>query len=162
MKLKRILVPIDFSDDSLNALDFAVDFAAPFGAELAILFVVEPVYYATPSELYGPTTNLAMLLDEQKRVGVQQLDALAADLEKRGQRVRTILQAGTPYRTIIDVAQRQGADLIVMATHGRTGLTHVLMGSVAERVVREAACPVLTVRLAKRPKKKAAKKRART
>jgi len=158
MKLKRILVPVDFSEDSLNALDYAREFAKPFKAELAVLFVVEPVYYATPSELYGPTTNLAMLLDEQKRIGLQQLEALAANLKKQRQTVRTLLQTGTPYRVIIDVAKRQGADMIIMATHGRTGLTHVLMGSVAERVVREAGCPVLTVRAAKR-KAKAKKKK---
>ncbi|MBI4517411.1 MAG: universal stress protein [Deltaproteobacteria bacterium] len=157
--IKRILVPVDFSDTALQALDYAIEFGKPFRPELVVLFVVEPVYYATPADLYGPAANLSMLLDEQRRIGKEQLLRLAAELEKRGVNARTVLQTGTPFQVIVDTAERLKADLIVMATHGRTGLSHVLLGSVAERVVRSAACPVVTVRGYKPAKRKPRTKR---
>ena len=167
MAIKRILVPVDFSDGALQALDYAAGLARPSGAELVVLFVVEPVYYATPADMYGASTNLSMLLEEQQRIGREQLARLARRLEKRKLKSRTVLETGVPYQVITDTASKQKADLIVMATHGRTGLSHLLMGSVAERVVRTAVCPVLTVRgydkSAARPSRRAAasKKRRR-
>ncbi len=162
MTIKRILVPIDFSDTSLWALDYAIEFGKPFRPEVVVLFVVEPVYYATPAELYGPATNVSALLDEQRRIGAEQLARLARDLKKRRVKSRALLQTGTPYQVIVDTAKRVKADLIVMATHGRTGLSHMLLGSVAERVVRGAVCPVLTVRGAARARKTRGAPRART
>jgi len=155
MAIKRILVPVDFSGDSLNALAYARDFAKPFGAELLILSVVEPIYYATPADMYVPSPNVAMMLDEQRRSAEQQLQRIGADLKKRRQRFRTAVKVGSAAQVIVDTAKK-GADMIIMATHGRTGLAHMLMGSVAEKVVRTAACPVLTVRHAgaKRPRRK--------
>jgi len=159
MILKRILVPVDFSGGSLEALEYAVALAAPFDAELVVLFVVEPVYYATPADLYGPSANLGMLLEEQQRFGREQLARLQADLAKRKVSTTTLLQTGTPYQQIVDTANRKKVDLIVMATHGRTGLSHLLLGSVAEKVVRSSACPVLTVRGYKATKKRSPAKR---
>ncbi len=161
MALKRILVPVDFSGDSLNALAYARNLIKPFGAEVVLLHVVEPIYYAAPADMYMTSPNLATLLDEQQRMAAQQLRRLAADLEKKGQRVRTALKTGSPAQIIIDSAQRGGVDLIVMATHGRTGLAHMFMGSVAEKVVRSAACPVLTVRRAVTKRRKPGKKTGR-
>jgi nucleotide-binding universal stress UspA family protein len=161
--IKRILVPVDFSKTSLEALDYAIEFGKPFKAEFVVLFVVEPVYYATPADLYGPSANLGMLLDEQRRLGREQLARLGADLAKRKVNARALLQTGTPYEVIVNAAKRLKADLIVMATHGRTGFSHMLMGSVAEKVVRTAACPVITVRGAKaRGRKPAAAKKGRS
>lgn len=148
MMLRRILVPVDFSERSLQALDYAVELGRPFGAELLVIFVVEPVYYATPADLYGASANLSMLLEEQMRIGEEQLAELGRRLAKRKVKHRTFLDAGVPYQMITDRAGSLKADLIVMATHGRTGLSHLLLGSVAERVVRNASCPVLTVRTA--------------
>ncbi len=161
--IKRILVPIDFSDTSLQALDYAIEFGKPFKAEIVVLFVVEPVYYATPADLYGPSANLGMLLDEQRRIGREQLARLGEDLKKRKVDARTVLQTGTPYDVIVNAAKKLKADIIVMATHGRTGFSHMLMGSVAEKVVRTAACPVITVRGSKvRGRKRAPAKKARS
>jgi universal stress protein A len=156
MAIKRILIPVDFSDDSLNALAYGRELAKPMGAELTILYVVEPIYYATPADMYVATPNMASLLDEQRRVGIEQLARLAADLKKKGVRHRTMLDTGVPAQVIVETARRRRCDLIIMATHGRTGLVHMLMGSVAEKVVRTAPCPVLTVRhgAAKRPRRK--------
>jgi nucleotide-binding universal stress UspA family protein len=153
MAIKRILVPVDFSDDSLKALDYAVQFSAPFKAELVLLYVVEPVYYATPVDMYATSPNLALLLDEQRKSGKAQLARLEAKLIKAKRKARAVLKTGSPAQVIADAAKRLKADMIIMATHGRTGLSHVLLGSVAERVVRTAGCPVLTVR------RKAARKR---
>jgi nucleotide-binding universal stress UspA family protein len=146
MLIKRILIPIDFSEMSLQALDYAVELGKPFGAELVAVHVVEPIYYATPADVYGPSANLGMLLDEQQRVAAEQLAELEDRLMKRGDKIETVLDSGVPYQKIVEAAEQRKADLIIMATHGRTGLSHLLLGSVAERVVRSAACPVLTVR----------------
>ena len=154
--IKRIVVPVDFSNTSLQALDYAVEFGKPFKPEIVVVFVVEPIYFTAPADMYAPTANTGMLLDEQRKIAREQLARLAAGLKKRHVNARTILQTGTAHQVITDTARRLKADLIVMATHGRTGLSHVVLGSVAERVVRHAQCPVLTVRGGKR--RKAAKR----
>jgi nucleotide-binding universal stress UspA family protein len=146
-KIKRILVPIDFSKTSLKALDYAVDFAKPLGAEVHALFVVEPIYYAVP-DLAGAAAGATVgLIEEQRQSGRQQLERLKARYARRHVKLRTLLQTGTPYQVIVDTAKSIKADMIVMSTHGRTGMTHLLVGSVAERVVRAASCPVLTIRV---------------
>jgi universal stress protein A len=162
MLIKRILVPVDFSTDSLNALTYAGDFAKTFGAERLLLYVVEPIYYATPTDMYAVNANVAMLLDEQRHLGEQQFTRIAATLKKQGQRFRTVIKTGSASQVIVDTVNRERADLVIMATHGRTGLAHMFMGSVAEKVVRTASCPVLTVRgvgtKPRKPVKKAAAK----
>ena len=148
MAVKRILIPVDFSDDSLNALAYARDLAVASAPELVVLHVIEPVYYAAPTDLYATSPNLALLLDEQRKAAKTQLARIAGGLEKKGVRVRTILKTGSPAQVIVDTAKSVKADLVVVSTHGRTGLAHMVMGSVAEKVVRGASCPVLTVRRA--------------
>jgi nucleotide-binding universal stress UspA family protein len=158
MKIRRILVPLDFSEGGQGALDYAVGLFAQ-GGQIIILHVVEPLYYATPADLYGGPANLSVLLDEQQRVAKQQLAKVAERLAKRRIRVKAVLETGVPYQTIVDTAQKLDVDLVVMATHGRTGLTHLLLGSVAEKVVRSALCPVLTVRAAAKKRRSATRKR---
>jgi universal stress protein A len=143
VSVKRILVPVDFSKQSQAALDYAAQLSARFHATLAVLFVVEPLYYAG---------DLGLFLEEQRRFGREELSRVEARLRKRRLPCRTLLQTGVPYRIIADEAERWKADLIVLATHGRTGLSHLLMGSVAEKVMRTAKCPVLTVRAAAKRK----------
>ena len=146
MAIERILVPIDFSDDSLNALTYAREFAAAFNAELLLLHVIEPIYYATPADMYVTSPNISMLLDEQRAIAEQQLERLSAELSAQGRKHRTLLKTGTPAQVIVEAAEAAGAHLIVMSTHGRSGLAHILLGSVAEKIVRHATCPVLTIR----------------
>jgi universal stress protein A len=148
MAIQRVLVPVDFSSPSLRALDYAVDFARPLDAEIVVLFVVEPIYSVTTGDLYAPSSELTALMQEQRRQGRTQLVELAARLKKRYAKIRTVLEDGLAYQAIGAAANRLKADLIIMATHGRTGLSHLFMGSVAEKVVRTAGCPVLTVRAA--------------
>lgn len=136
MTIKRILVPVDLSEPSIQALDYAVDLAAFFKARLMILFVAEALYYAG---------DLGLIVEEQQRLGREQLARLEKRVQQRGRTCETILLRGIPYQVIVDEAGHRAADLIVMGTHGRTGLSHLVMGSVADRVVRTAPCPVLTV-----------------
>lgn len=154
--IKRILVPVDFSRDSQNALRSAADLAATFGAEIVTLHVVEPVHVAEP--YMGIAPQAGIFLDEEVRNAKAVLAGIGTDLKKKGQRVRTMVAAGPPAPLIVDTAKDIGADLIVMGTHGRTGLAHIFIGSVAEKVVRTAQCPVLTVRSA--TTKRSATKRA--
>ena len=153
MAIKKILVPTDFSADATNALNYALDLAKPAGAEIILLHVIEPIYYATPVDMYVTTPNLAAIVDEQRALAKQELAKVAATVKKRGLACRTILEMGTPAHVITETARRKKPGLLVMATHGRTGMMHFVLGSVAEKVVRTCTCPVLTVRGKGRKKK---------
>ena len=157
MAIKRILVPIDFSTHSLSGLAYARDFAERLGAELVILHVVEPTYFASALDVQMMDPAVANRLDEQWRACKAELERLAVGLQQTSPRFRTMMKRGAPAQSIVDTAKRSGADLIVMATYGHTGLAHMLIGSVAEKVVRSAHCPVLTIRSATKRRKKARK-----
>jgi len=159
MKIKRILVPVDFSAHSLQALDYAVELSKPFKASLMLIHVIEPIYYTVPDFAGGAAGALAGVLDEQRRAAKEQLLRLEQRYAQRRVRLRALLQTGMAYQAIADTAKQLRVDLIVMATHGRTGLTHLLMGSVAERVVRAASCPVLTLRSSSKTRRAVARKR---
>jgi universal stress protein A len=138
MKCQHILVPVDFSPDAERALDYAIALARQFQAHLTLLHIIHiPVTTDVDlSSYYGEMETSAQqgMAANQKRVA----DAgLTADIA---------IMRGTPFREIVDVAGNQRVDLIVMGTHGRTGLQHLLLGSVAERVVRLAPCPVMVTR----------------
>jgi universal stress protein A len=141
-KLKRILVPIDFSDCSKKALQYALPLAREQQAAITLLYVVPPAY---GSGEY-PAIDYAQFEASLRESGEKQLAKLAVD-EVRGEVPGdTLVRAGSPSREIIEVARSLPADLIVISTHGRTGLKHVLLGSVAEHVVQRAPCPVFVVR----------------
>jgi nucleotide-binding universal stress UspA family protein len=140
---RRILWPTDFSPTAKAALPYAADLAADHGAQLVLLHVL-PVY-----TMYVPEVSGAVWVDLQRKAkaaAAEDLRRLAAQLEGPKIRTHTVLAEGVPFDQILRVARRLRCDLIVIATHGRTGLGHVFMGSVAENVVRRAPCPVLTVR----------------
>jgi nucleotide-binding universal stress UspA family protein len=144
----KILAATDFSDDSNYALGFAEELARRFGAEITVLHVDQPLAPVMVSELnpgfdFGPMSRLA---EEQRSMALAVLEKTSARLRDAGMKARGILKVGAPFLEIIHTAQAENFDLIVLGTHGHTGLAHVLMGSVAERVVRKAPCPVLTVR----------------
>jgi nucleotide-binding universal stress UspA family protein len=140
--LKHILVPIDFSDCSKKALAYALPLAKEHHAFLTLLYVAERAYNAGG---YG-AIDYPRLEASMKDGGETELAKLAAD-EVRGQvSTDTLVRLGSPAREIIDAARGLPADLIVISTHGRTGLKHVFLGSVAEYVVQRAPCPVFVVR----------------
>jgi len=137
---------MDFSVHSDRALRYATTLARRFGASVQLLHVVEDPFVtgAWSSEALVP--NLPEVLDKLIANADRRLAASKAIAEKQGVRIETSVLTGTPAHTIAKHAKAGGFDLIVMGTHGRTGVSHVFMGSVAERVVRTAPCPVLTVR----------------
>jgi universal stress protein A len=145
MTITRILVPTDFSADADAALRYAIDLAKPFGAIVELLHVVEDPLAAGmwSAEFYTAEIaglNLNLVKDAEARLrGI--VEETKAPLPLSGE-----VHIGPAFATILDTAREHGADLIVMGTKGRTGLAHLLIGSVAERVVRLAPCPVLTVR----------------
>ncbi len=155
MLIKRILIPIDFSEDSFNALAYARNLATAFGAELHLLHVIEPIHFITETDVYT----------QERHLSNAQLECIAGELRGQERRFRTMVRGGIPSKVIVDTAKRSRANLIVMGTHGRTGLAHAVIGSIAEKVVRTASCPVLTVRRPARSARKrtllAARKRVR-
>jgi len=142
MKIKRILAPVDFSRSSLKALDHLLAMFELGASEVVVIHVIEPVTYALPRFLPEPTE----LLEEQRKVAAKQIERIEQRLRKKKINCRSEIHFGVVYETIIEVAKRLKADLIVVSTHGRSSLAHVMLGSVAERVVRGAPCPVLSVR----------------
>jgi universal stress protein A len=144
--ITRILVPVDFSAHADCAVRYAATLAARFGARLELLHVVEdPIALgAWSSEVYVP--NLTALRDGMIKDAKRRLVVYRAPLDERGIPVITTVGSGQAARAIVEYARGLACDLIVMGTHGRTGLAHLITGSVAERVVRTAPCPVLTVR----------------
>jgi nucleotide-binding universal stress UspA family protein len=144
MQFRHILAPTDFSEYSKKAIACALEWARKFGAKLTLLHVVElPAY---PVEGYVPPSLSATFLEDLERQASVDLAQLVPEAETAGIEVARVVAVGTPYRTIIDTAEAEHVDLIVMATAGRTGFSHLVLGSIAERVVRTATCPVLTIR----------------
>jgi len=142
--IKKVLVPIDFSDYSKSSLRYAVNFAKQFNAEIFLVYVVEPVIYPpdfSMGQIAIPSVNAEW--DERAR---EELKNLAKTEIPEGVKVKTILKNGKPFLEIIDTASEENIDLIIIATHGHSGVEHILFGSTAEKVVRKAPCPVLTLR----------------
>lgn len=140
MKYGRILVPTDFSKHSLKALDYAIDFARPHGAELLLVNVIEPIRYTRS------IPDVSELLEHRRVEAAEQIAELEKQTKQRYPKCRSEVHFGIPYEVINEVAERSKADLIIIATHGHSSFYHLFLGSVAERVVRTAQCPVLTVR----------------
>jgi len=142
-KIRRIVCPVDFSDASAAAVEYALDLAADTKAEVRFVHVYQIPVYALPDGAVVGGPELAARLGQQLQT---ELDALRKKYEGRGPKLDTHLVEGVPHVEIVRIAKELPADMIVMGTHGRGGLSHLLLGSVAERVVRTAECPVLTVR----------------
>jgi nucleotide-binding universal stress UspA family protein len=141
---KRILCATDFSETAEAAWDISCELARLHRAQLTLVhvFVELPLY--SMAEVPGPA--VAQVWDEQRAWVQRALDERVAAAGTTGLNVRPLLKTGTPASTIADTAAEEGNDLIVIGTHGRTGLNRLVIGSVAERVVRIAPCPVLTVK----------------
>lgn len=138
MKLQHILVPLDFSSDAEQALDYAVTFAQQFQARLTLLHVI---YIPATAEV-----NLSAYFAQMENGAQQRMETYQKRLEDAGLAAKTIIIRGNPYHGIVEMAQDKQVDLIIIGTHGHTGFQHLLLGSVAERVVRLAPCPVMVTR----------------
>ena len=144
-RLKDILVPTDFGDASDAALDYARDLARSYSARLHVLHVADDVVARFAGE--GSMTFLPSALAEVDRAERVRTEAVLTDEDRALLHARATMLTSLPVaETIVDFAKNHAIDLIVMGTHGRRAVAHLLLGSVAERVVRMAPCPVLTVR----------------
>jgi universal stress protein A len=148
IELGRILVPIDFSEHSKKALQYAIPFAEQFKASVDLLYVVEPTVY--PADFSFGQVGFPSVEDELRHRGGDELEGLIQ--REIGTRVpaRRVVRTGKAFNEIDQYAKEQSVDLIIIATHGHSGVEHVLFGSTAEKVVRHAPCPVLVVRLAEK------------
>jgi nucleotide-binding universal stress UspA family protein len=167
MKIRRMLVATDFSQCSQRALEYAIGLATDLGAKLFLVHAIEPVYFA--GAFYGPDASVPMLTEEQRRYAKEAMVDLRDALKRRNVAVAdVIIASGPPHQMIVEEAAARKVDLIVVGTHGRGGVAHLLLGSVAEKVVRSAKCPVLTIPGSaettaqgdKKPARRAAKKKA--
>jgi len=144
LSIRRILFPTDFSEPAEYAWVYALTFAQEFGAEVHLVHVVTPPPRLTEAYAvdFDPDRTVQALTAEASAFMDEQVEGA----KSRGLIFSREVRVGVDYREIIDYATKHDIDLIVMATHGRTGLAHVLLGSVAEKVVRKASCPVLTIK----------------
>jgi nucleotide-binding universal stress UspA family protein len=142
--IKKILVPIDFSEHSKNALQYAVSFAKQFQSELILVYVVEPTIY--PADFSFGQVAVPSIEKELRERGKVELDQLVETQIAGALPARAMVRTGKPFLEIIDTAVEEEVDLIIIATHGHTGVEHILFGGTAEKVVRKAPCPVLVVR----------------
>lgn len=139
--MRKILLPVDFSESSLKATEYALALASQFGATLYLLHVIEdPVVYLPMFESYPVPTREQFETYAQDRlenwIAAEDIDGCKVELE---------WVHGKPFIEIIRYAKEQQMDIIVMGTHGRGSISHLLLGSVAEKTIRSAPCPVLTV-----------------
>lgn len=135
---QHILVPTDFGDVAQHALDLAVELASSCGAKLTLLHV-----HSVPTPAYAEA--LSWPLDEIERAARAALDKALADTRARHANTDAVLEAGIAHDRIVELVKSRGVDLVVLGTHGRRGLPRVVLGSVAEKVVRLSPVPVLTV-----------------
>lgn len=142
--LKKILFPTDLSEPAAEAQLYACSLAEQYGAELHILSVVQDVTLVSPDPT-NPWVIPASSLDEVMDSVSQALAKILDEKWSAGKTIVRTVRTGIPFLEIIRYAKEQAIDLIVLGTHGLTGLVHVMLGSVAEKVVRKAPCPVLTV-----------------
>lgn len=143
IQLKRILLPTDFSPYSGCATPYALELAEKFDAEVHVLHILE-MHSAPPRFVMG--LAVPAKAEESETEALEKMNAFLGAVAGKGRPMVRATAHGTPFVEIIRYAKEHAIDLIVMGTHGHSALQHVLMGSVAERVVRKAPCPVLTVR----------------
>ncbi len=143
--IKRVLAPTDFSAHSEKAVRFACGLAERFGSELHLVNVLSEIIPAGPDPLLMPVMPPQFYQENEDRAR-ETLRSLIQPSWGKPAKIITAVRWGSPVEAIVDYANEHQVDMIVIATHGRTGLSHVLLGSVAERIVREAGCPVLSIR----------------
>lgn len=145
MQIKTILFPTDFSQGARAAMDYALSLAKDYNARLILLYVMQDISIA---EWYIPSAvSVADMIEDMEKSAWKEMEKWKAEAQARLKDVEKMVVRGVPFVEIIKTAKEKGVDLIVIGTHGRTGIDHMLFGSTAEKVVRKAPCPVLTVRV---------------
>jgi len=145
MQIKTVLFPTDFSQGARAAMDHAISLAKDYRSKLILLYVIQDISIA---EWYIPSSlSAADLMEDMQKSAWNEMDRWGMEVLQTVKDVEKLVVRGVPFVEIIKTAKERHADLIVIGTHGRTGIDHMLFGSTAEKVVRKAACPVLTVRI---------------
>ncbi len=144
IEIEKILCPVDFSENSDHAMRYARAFADAYRSELALIHVVEMPFL--PSYSTAGVPELDFPVDEIQRQCRESMDELLEKYRGEGYEISGHVVVGSPFVEIVRKAKDEEFDLIVLGTHGRTGLKHLIIGSVAEKVVRNAPCPVLSVK----------------
>jgi nucleotide-binding universal stress UspA family protein len=144
---KKILFCTDFSPDADWAFTYAFQLAKTFKSKFLILHVTPEPIHPEQLSIYLPQEKLEELRMSQKKEISQQLETHYIKKMRGFKNYKVVLKEGEPFVEIIQMAKKESADLIIMGTHGRTGLDHILFGSTAEKVVRKSPCPMLTIRL---------------
>jgi universal stress protein A len=144
LKIQKILVPTDFSIPAEKALKYAIPFARQLGATITLVHIVDGDRYPSFVPMELERKRILQSLSEYAETQMKKLEQRYASEAPMAR--KSIVRTGKPYEEVVKVASQMKADMIIMATHGYTGLKHTLLGSTAERVVRHARCPVLTVR----------------
>jgi len=146
MQINHILVPIDFSRDADDAIDMAITLARELGSRITLLHVIHDVYVGVGEMAAAlPASYYEEIEEDVKR----EIQTYLNKVFEAGLQGDSIVLHGVPFQSILDTVRDQNIDLVVMGTHGRTGLRHVLLGSVAEKVIRMATCPVMVTRPAR-------------
>ncbi|HED07678.1 MAG TPA: universal stress protein [Ignavibacteria bacterium] len=142
--IKKILVPIDFSDYSKDALNYAINFIKYFNAKLTLIYVIEPVIY--PPDFSATQISIPPTDYELTKTAKESLEHFIEREIPSNIDVDTVIKTGKPFVEIIETAEEENIDLIIISSHGHSGIEKILFGSTAEKVVRKAPCPVLTLR----------------
>jgi len=140
---KKVLYPIDFSEYTEEITSYAVSIAKKYDSELHLLHVIPNLNYFTPYESFLTPENLVAIERNIEKEIEKDFDKVVKKIDIPTKR---IIRTGVTFVEIIDYIKEEGIDLVVMGTHGRSGIEHILIGSVAEKVVRKSPCPVLTIR----------------
>jgi len=146
IKIDKILFPTDFSEHSEHAFGYALSFAKEYGARLYVLHVIEDIQYLANAYMFDVPVMPSFADIEQSRLQEMQ-EFIERVITDPSIKIEKSIKRGRPFIEIIKTAREEEIDLIVIATHGRSGFEHVLFGSVAEKVVRKSPCPVLSIRM---------------
>lgn len=143
---KQILVPLDGSELAEAALPHARELAKAFHATISLMTVIEPIFLSPEPGVIGPVVNVALNIEDETRSASQYLEKIAEQLRAEVPEVHIVIRQGHAASHICDYAEEIKADVIVMSTHGRSGIQRWVYGSVADRVLRGAKVPVLLIR----------------
>ena len=141
---KKILFPTDFSVASDYAMSYAISMAKRYKAKFFLLHVVDTTYDI--SGFYIPHISAEKLMQEMEDAAEKKLTNIRSAISRRIKTCEIVVKSGIPHKEILKFAKDKGIDMIIMGTHGKAGLDHLLFGSTTERVLRQANCPVLTIR----------------
>jgi len=144
LNINKVLVPIDFSDYSKDALNYSINFIKCFKAELYLVYVIEPVIYPpdfSATQITIPPTDLEVMKNAEENLSQLMKNEIPKDIK-----ATKIIKTGKPFFEIIETAKDENIDLIIIASHGHSGIEKILFGSTAEKVIKKAPCPVLSLR----------------